>query len=146
MFRLGILDEHANPVVSKEPKLGEVVHDFPHDLASAASNLDNVMSHPAKKIILDVLRMIIIDWMSASGNQTQSKSPMNMNLLIDTVLDAGNNEAELSLGLGGNSPSGNCPALINTGVDKTTTLAQFHTSLLGTLLDHLIAGHALGIK
>ncbi|OXA60252.1 WD repeat and FYVE domain-containing protein 3 [Folsomia candida] len=139
----GILDEHANPVVSKEPKLGEVVHDFPHDLASAASNLDNVMSHPAKKIILDVLRMIIIDWMSASGNQTQSKSPMNMNLLIDTVLDAGNNEAELSLGLGGNSPSGNCPALINTGVDKTTTLAQFHTSLLGTLLDHLIAGHAL---
>jgi hypothetical protein len=134
----GILDEqlshHPVQTSSKEPKLGEVIHDFPHELASNVSNLDNVMSHPAKKIILDVLRMIIIDWMSSS---------MNMNILMDTVLEAGNNEvADLSLAnLGANSPSGNCPSFNSAvaGGYSAATLAQFHTSLLGTLLDHLIA-------
>lgn len=97
--------------------------------------------------------MIIIDWMSGSGSggsnsgsitsstSNLKSSSMNMNLLIDTVLDAGNSEAaELAAAasaLGGNSPSTNYPPSLSGF--SSATLAQFHTSLLGTLLDHLIA-------
>ncbi|CAG7725994.1 unnamed protein product [Allacma fusca] len=69
----------------------------------------NLMNHPAKKIILDFLRMIIIDWMSNS-NALQK----NTSLVVDTVLEAGSSD---DIGL----------------------ITQFHTNLLGTLLDHLIA-------
>lgn len=79
------------------------------DKQRSPTSVVNLMSHPAKKIILDFLRMIIIDWMSNS-NILQK----NTSLVVDTVLEAGNSE-------------------------DVNLIAQFHTNLLGTLLDHLIA-------
>lgn len=40
---------------------------------------------PAKKIILDFLRIIIIDWMNSQG----ANQKPNQNVVVDTVLDAG---------------------------------------------------------
>jgi hypothetical protein len=127
--------EESHPKESSS-KLGEVVHDFPHE--SAGLNIEALMNHPAKKIILDVLRMIIIDWMSASGSQAQGKSGMNMNVLIDTVLDAGNPEISDLAGGTTPSPSGGNSACSYVQC-STAIITQFHTNLLGTLLDHLIA-------
>jgi hypothetical protein len=94
--------------------------------------VENLMNHSAKKIILDFLRMLIIDWMSSSGLQSQSKTGVGMNVVIDTVLEAGSTEAEI-VAVGNNIPS------ISSGQYSAALMAQFHTNLLGTLLDHLIA-------
>ena len=114
----------------KANKVGEVAPIYPSNPASAA--MENLMNHSAKKIILDFLRMLIIDWMSSSGSQSQSKTGVGMNVVIDTVLEAGSTEAEL-LGVGNNLPS------VSSGQFSAALMTQFHTNLLGTLLDHLIA-------
>jgi len=111
-------------------KVGEVAPVYPANPAAAA--VDNLMNHSAKKIILDFLRMLIIDWMSASGSQSQSKTGVGMNVVIDTVLEAGSTEAEL-LAVGNNLPTA------ASGQYSAALMTQFHTNLLGTLLDHLIA-------
>ncbi|ODN04745.1 WD repeat and FYVE domain-containing protein 3, partial [Orchesella cincta] len=67
---------------------------------------------PAKKIILDFLRIIIIDWMNTQGGNQKP----NQNIVVDTVLDA----------------AGTC-------VHDQAVVVDFNTRLLGTLLDHLIA-------
>jgi len=141
------------------PKIGEVVH----DKTTSGGNYDGetFMAHPARKIMLDFLRMIIIDWMSSSSVQSQSKSGTTMNLVIDTVLDAGiadmsegNNCAvgnAVSPGWGPNGLVANPNNAPGSGSSNVATpsamgaaysqgaIIQFHTSLLGTLLDHLIA-------
>lgn len=99
--------------------------------ASPLPSMENLMNHPAKKIILDFLRMLIIDWMSTSASQSQSKTGVGMNIVIDTVLEAGSVETECAFGNNGLFPS--------NGQYSTALLSQFHTNLLGTLLDHLIA-------
>jgi len=93
--------------------------------------MENLMNHSAKKIILDFLRMLIIDWMSSSASQSQSKTGVAMNIVIDTVLEAGNMETDVSVGSNGLFPSNR--------QYSAALLTQFHTNLLGTLLDHLIA-------
>ncbi|CAL8113792.1 unnamed protein product [Orchesella dallaii] len=67
---------------------------------------------PAKKIILDFLRIIIIDWMNTQGGNQKP----NQNVVVDTVLDAA-----------------------ATCIHDQAVVADFNTRLLGTLLDHLIA-------
>jgi len=132
--QFGLRQSSLEEINHKEAsKLGEVIHDFPHE--SAGLNIETLMNHPAKKIILDVLRMIIIDWMSASGSQAQGKTGMNMNVLIDTVLEAGNPEINEVSVVSSSSPCSNHPY----GQCTLAIVTQFHTNLLGTLIDHLIA-------
>lgn len=69
---------------------------------------------PAKKIVLDFLRIIIIDWMNTQG----ANQKPNQNVVVDTVLDA----------------AGSCVC-----EESGVVISDFNTRLLGTLLDHLIA-------
>lgn len=87
-------------------------------------HIDNFINHPAKIIVLDFLRMIIAD--SVFHPQSQSKG-VTTNAVVDIILEAGC--AEYLLSLEGNSQ----------GAQYAKVLAKFHTNLLGTLLDHLIA-------